>query len=262
MKINILASGSRGNASIIRTDSSCILIDAGLGIRDLVKRLRLVDVMPEKIDSVFVTHEHTDHIHGLGKFARNYNTPVYITPGSYVSLHGKIKKDLHGKVNLFDPGESIATNGLDIKSFKVSHDSAESVGFTFSENGKKIGYVTDIGELTPLVIDELMNCNVLVIESNHDPVMLENGKYHFILKQRIAGPEGHISNITASTLIKEVYSDKLKAVFLAHLSRENNRPDLAISTVYENLQTIEGFEEEKTKLFLTYQDRPTEWYEI
>ncbi|MCP4723889.1 MAG: MBL fold metallo-hydrolase [bacterium] len=262
MKISILASGSRGNASVIKSDKQCVLVDAGLGIRDLQNRLKIIDVDPREVDSIFVTHEHGDHIKGLGKFSKYYKTPVFITPGSYVKLHGSIKRDLDSHVNLFDPGECINGNGLTVKSFQVSHDSAESVGFTFSENGNKIGYVTDIGQSTPSVIEELKNCNVLVIESNHDSVMLKNGSYHYVLKQRIAGPEGHISNEAASNLIKEIFSDKLKAVFLAHLSRENNKPELALSTISDNLKTISGFDKLKTELLLTYQDKPTSWYEI
>ncbi|MFC1563896.1 MBL fold metallo-hydrolase [candidate division KSB1 bacterium] len=262
MKINILASGSRGNVTIVKSNKLTILIDAGLSYRDLLDRLGKAGVSPGEIDYIFITHEHHDHIVGLGKFVKYHEKPVFITPGSYVKLKGTIKREIEGRVSFLQPGGKVTFNGLGIQSFPVSHDSAESVGFTFSDNGKKIGYVTDIGYISESVIEELKDVDLLVIESNHDPEMLKNGKYHFVLKKRIAGPEGHISNETASVLISKIFSKRLKAVFLAHISRENNKPDLALSTVKNVLKTIPGFSESNPDILVTFQDKHTDWYEI
>ncbi|WP_432822112.1 MBL fold metallo-hydrolase [Trichloromonas sp.] len=225
MRICLLASGSRGNALYIESAESRILIDAGLSARELTRRLEGIGVRGEDLDALLVTHEHTDHCQGLGPMSRRFDLPVYLHHETRSALPrlGRISE-----LNEFASGDVFDIKDLRITSFPITHDAIAPVGYTVETAAGKIGVATDLGIATRLVCERLKGCRVLVLESNHDEDMLRDGPYPWPLKQRIRSNHGHLSNPASAELLGGLVSDKLDAVFLAHLSEENNRPELAL----------------------------------
>lgn len=226
MRFSVLASGSGGNACYVETRHARVLIDAGLSCRALVRRLEAVGVKPEGLDALVVTHEHTDHIRGAGPLARRFNLPVYINPPT-------LKNALRGLGRLprpvsFETGCSLRIKDLLIETFAKCHDAADPAGLVVCGEGRRLGLVTDLGRSTRLVEDRLRGCGALVLEFNHDPWMLEAGPYPWVLKQRIRGAEGHLSNEQAGALLAAVAHEDLRHVVLAHLSAVNNEPTKAL----------------------------------
>jgi phosphoribosyl 1,2-cyclic phosphodiesterase len=251
VRICLLASGSRGNALYIESTESRILIDAGLSARELTRRLEGIGVRGEDIDALLVTHEHTDHAQGVGPMSRRFNLPVY--------LHHETRRALPklGRISdlvEFSSGDVFDLKDLRITPFPITHDAAAPVGYTIETSAGKIGVATDLGMATRLVCERLQGCRILVLESNHDEEMLRDGPYPWPLKQRIRGNHGHLSNLAAGQLLGDLVSDRLEAVFLAHLSEENNRPELALRSAREVLdqQNLCG-----PQLVVGTQDQPT-----
>jgi len=229
VNVCILASGSRGNAIYVSRGETSILIDAGLSGIQIQRRMASRGIKPENLDAILVTHEHSDHILGAGVLSRRYHLPVYIsrdTKKAAGTALGKINK-----VNHFSPGESFNINGMCIHPFSISHDAVDPSGFTITSGNKKIGIATDLGIATSMVKEHLKQCALLIIESNHDPEMLDKGPYPWPLKQRIKSRTGHLSNPDAAKLITEVQSSTLSHIILGHLSHENNTPEIAENTV-------------------------------
>jgi len=228
MRICLLASGSKGNSLLVESGQTRLLVDAGLSARELRKRLQLIGVDAESLNALLITHEHTDHVRGLGPLVRQLGLPVYLQ----TDLAGKLA-DV-GKpecVREFAAGEEIVLNDLTVRPFAITHDSIAPVGFSFSGEQGKIGMATDLGIATRLVADCLQGCRVLVIETNHDEELLRDGPYPWKLKQRVRSNHGHLSNNAGSSLLQELLWDGLESVFLGHLSETNNRPDLALNAV-------------------------------
>lgn len=227
-----LASGSKGNALFVSCCNTSFLIDAGLSGVEVQRRLNDINVDPESLNAIIITHEHTDHVKGAGILSRRFNTPVYMTQ----KTHGASKN--LGKVEdlrFFECGTPFSLDQVLVSPFSISHDAVDPSGFTLEYNGHKIGIATDLGIATSLVKDHLKNCDVLYIESNHDPEMLINGPYPWYLKQRIKSRTGHLSNEDARNLVSELKTDALKHVILAHLSEENNCPKKAFKEVSKSL---------------------------
>lgn len=234
VRICLLASGSRGNALYIESAESRILIDAGLSARELTKRLNGIGVRSEDLDALLVTHEHTDHCQGVGPLSRRYDIPVY--------LHHETRRALPklgriNKLNEFSSGDVFDFKDLRITTFPITHDAVAPVGYTVETTAGKIGVATDLGIATRLVCERLKGCKALVLESNHDEEMLRDGPYPWALKQRIRSNHGHLSNMASAKLLRSLISDGLEAVFLAHLSEENNRPDLAMQSARATLDS-------------------------
>ncbi len=227
-----LASGSRGNCLFVSCKNFPILIDAGLSGIEIQRRLNAVNFEPESLKAIIITHEHSDHVKGAGILSRRYNIPVYITQKTWnaCSNLGEIEN-----LQFFECGRSFKINQIKINPFSISHDAIDPVGLTLEFENHKLGIATDLGIATSLVKDHLKNSTVLYLESNHDPDMLINGSYPWHLKQRIKGRTGHLSNIDARDLIKELDADNLKHVILAHLSEENNTPQKAAAEVFKGL---------------------------
>ncbi len=222
----ILASGSKGNAIFISDGRTSLLIDAGLSGKEIERRMRSRDLDPAALDAILVTHEHADHVRGVGVLSRRYGLPVHISPGTdEAAAHqmGKIQDVRH-----FECGGSFAIDDLTIHPFSTSHDASDSAGFTVQRNGVKIGIATDLGIATSVVRTHLQNCSLLVLESNHDPKMLMEGPYPWHLKQRVRGRTGHLANEASRDLLGELLHDGLGHVVLAHLSEQNNTPELAL----------------------------------
>ncbi|MCW8860511.1 MAG: MBL fold metallo-hydrolase [Deltaproteobacteria bacterium] len=232
MRVCLLASGSRGNCTLIETDNCRLLIDAGLSGKETERRLASLGLSGDDLDGILVTHEHHDHVGGIGPLARRFDLPVHIDrqTHSVLSKLGKINHLRH-----FVAGETFAFGDLVISSFSTTHDAINPVGFTIESSEGKIGFATDLGVPTRLVADQLKGCRILVLEANHDDQMLQDGPYPWSLKQRIRSRHGHLSNRDSIRLLEEITWPGLEALFLAHLSAENNCPDLAASAFRQTL---------------------------
>lgn len=226
-----IASGSSGNCIYIRSKNAKILVDAGLSGKKIENVLRSLDLKGSDIDAIFVTHEHNDHIDGVGVMSRRYDLPIYATEGTWQAMPNKVGRIEEKNRRVVKGNESCILKDLCIKPFDIPHDAAEPVGYNIFADSKKISIATDIGHVTRTVLDNIKDTDILLLESNHDVNMLKNGFYTYQLKQRILGKNGHLSNDTAGKLLACVMSDKLKYAVLGHLSKENNTPELAYRTV-------------------------------
>lgn len=234
-QIAMLASGSKGNAAVIVNREQYFLVDMGLSCRELVKRLKEIQLKPEQLAAVFITHEHTDHIKGLATFSKKYAVPIYTSERTWRAILNRETDILRRSCHII--ATNISYNNVNISSFEIPHDAADPHGYIFEdmENGGKCCYLTDTGFVTDTVISAVKDAETLVLEANHDVVMLKNGRYPQVLKQRILSTRGHLSNASAGMLLANM--TKLpKHIFLAHLSEENNKPDLALQTVQGMLQ--------------------------
>lgn len=229
LAVCVLASGSKGNAIYISNGQTSILLDAGLSGVEIERRLKSRGLSPQKLDAIIVSHEHNDHIQGVGILSRRFGLPVYMnrkTGRAALSALGELRD-----MQFFECGSTFSVKTLSVQPFSVSHDAEDPAGFTVQQNGVKIGIATDLGIATSLVKEHLKNCNLMIIEANHDPDMLLQGPYPWPLKQRIKSRSGHLSNSDARHLLQELKHDALAHVILGHLSEVNNTPQKALSEV-------------------------------
>lgn len=235
MRVCTLASGSSGNSAYIEGDGTSILIDAGLSGKAITGALDAIGVDASELDAILVTHEHTDHIKGVGVLARKYDLKVFATESTWDAILPSIGKVPEYNRSVIEEGQSLDLGGLQIEHFETSHDAVDSVGYCLFSKGVKVGIATDTGYLTDAAKKYLDGSDLLIFEANHDLHMLKTGSYPWFLKQRILGDRGHLSNITAAHCLSSLVAGNTKGVILAHLSRENNLPELAYSTVAEVL---------------------------
>jgi phosphoribosyl 1,2-cyclic phosphodiesterase len=229
-----LGSGSSGNATLIGTKQSLIMLDCGFSCKETVSRLQRLNVDPKTIDAIVVTHEHNDHLSGVGTFSRKFNVPVWINYGTFRARNiGQLFS-----LNIFNSHQSFVIKDLQLKPFIVPHDSRESVQFIFSANNKKLAILTDLGHISPYVLSLLKNLHALVIEANHDYDMLWSGSYRHSLKQRVSGKYGHLSNQQAAELVKCLDLNSLQCLIAAHLSSENNTPEKTLATFSQVLNKL------------------------
>jgi len=229
----MLASGSRGNSIYVSDDDTSVLIDAGLSGVEIERRMKSRNLRIEDLNAIIVSHEHSDHIQGVGILARRYNLPVYISSATFNTAAEKLGSIKH--INNFSCGTEFTINALTIRPFSISHDASDPAGFTIGSNGQKIGIATDLGIATAMVKEHLKNCCCLILEANHDVPMLEDGPYPWPVKQRVKGRTGHLSNESSRELLMDIIHDKLSYVILAHLSETNNTPEKALQVVTEHL---------------------------
>lgn len=225
MEISVLGSGSKGNSVFIQSGETAILIDAGFSGKQLETRLSHVGKDISEISGIFLTHEHNDHISGAGVLSRRFKMPVYANEGTFKGAERKLGK-LHRREE-FETGGSIELQDLEIRSFRVSHDTLDPVGFVVSDGNFTLGYCTDTGKTSHLMAARLKNCDMLIIEFNHDPDMLKTGPYPLALQQRVRSSHGHLANQDAAEFLRILLHDKLRCIVLAHLSETNNLPRLA-----------------------------------
>lgn len=237
---SVLASGSKGNAILVRTEEVSILLDAGVAAKKIFLALEQLGLERREISAVLVSHEHSDHIRGVGAIARMLRIPVYMNDETHRNCAHRIGR-MPRAICPFETGTTFAIRDLVIHPFASSHDAAESCNFTFmkmEENERKLGVATDLGFPTALALNKLKNCTTLILESNHDLRMLMDGPYDWFLKQRIKSLNGHLSNEQAVGVVSQIMHHGLQNLILAHLSEINNHPDLALRTMQDYLNTI------------------------
>lgn len=233
MKMMSIASGSSGNCIYIGTDHSHMIVDAGISGKRIENGLNEIGLTMKDIDGICVTHEHIDHIKGLGVLARRYGVPIYTTEGTkeailQTSSVGEIPKDLFCAIA---PEDTFLIGDIEVKPISVSHDAADPVAYIAKNENKTMSVITDLGVYDNHIKEKLKNVDVLLLEANHDVRMLQMGSYPYYLKQRILGERGHLSNESCGQLLGQLLHDDFKAVFLGHLSKENNYEELAYETV-------------------------------
>jgi phosphoribosyl 1,2-cyclic phosphodiesterase len=225
MRFASLGSGSEGNALVVQVAESLVMMDCGFGLAVTEARLNRLGLMPADIDAILVTHEHSDHIGGVARFARKYNIPVWLTHGTAKVLD---PPSFPGpSIRFVDPHTSFAVGDIHVTPYFVPHDAYEPVQYVFSDGDVRLGVLTDTGSITAHIENTLSGCDALVLECNHDLDMLMNGSYPASLKKRVSGKFGHLDNCTAASLLTAIDCSKLKHILAAHLSKNNNRPDLA-----------------------------------
>jgi phosphoribosyl 1,2-cyclic phosphodiesterase len=225
MRFASLGSGSEGNGLVVEVGATRIMIDCGFGVRDTAVRLARLGLAPDSLAAILVTHEHEDHVGGVPAFAAKHRIPVWATFGTLTAAAGKL--DGIERVCGFDSHDVFTVGALTVTPFPVPHDAREPVQFVVGDGSHRLGVLTDIGASTAYVEASLSGCDALVLECNHDLGMLARGPYPFPLKQRIAGPFGHLHNEAAAAILSRIDTSKLQHVVAAHLSQQNNTPDLA-----------------------------------
>jgi phosphoribosyl 1,2-cyclic phosphodiesterase len=232
VSISVLASGSRGNSAVVSTSRTRILVDAGISCREIFKRIKTIGEDPRTLSAILVTHEHADHVYGLATLAKKLQIPLYMTGATHQHWARSVRDEKgepppSTKLEKFSSGRSFQIGDIAVTPFTIPHDAADPVGFTFRAEGVKVGFATDLGYLPANVCDHLRGCDVLVIESNHDLEMLRGGPYPWSVKQRVMSRVGHLSNDALADFFTGDYDGSASFVVLAHLSEQNNHPEIA-----------------------------------
>lgn len=230
-QVSVLASGSTGNALYVETPKKKLLVDAGLSGKKITSLLKEVDRKPEDLDAIFVTHEHRDHVHGVGVLARKYQLDVYANKPTWDAMDGIIGKVDVVQKRIFEMGKVLTFGDLDIESFGVSHDAAAPQFYRFNKEGKSFVVLTDTGYCNDRLRGIVRGADAYLMESNHDLEMLRTGSYPWSLKQRILGDRGHLSNEDGALVMSDILTDQTKRIYLGHLSKENNLKELAHLTM-------------------------------
>lgn len=253
MRFASLGSGSRGNGTLVADNETCLLIDLGFTLKETERRLKQLSFDPAQIDAILVTHEHADHVHGVGAFSRKYNVPVYLSSGTYSgssSLHSS------ARIQRINCHKAFEIKSIRVEPVPVPHDAKEPCQYIFSASDYRMGVLTDLGHVTSHVVESYKACDALFLESNYDPAMLLDGPYPYNLKQRVAGDQGHLSNEQASELLFQVDIPRLRHLVLSHLSEQNNRPQLALQAVQPLL------ENHATHIHLAKQAEVLDWIDL
>src|SRR5436190_257655 len=252
VRFTILGSGSNGNCAYLETDETRVLIDAGFSGRQIRKRLASIGRAPENLTGILVTHEHYDHVQGLGASCEKLRIPIYCNRATKDAMEHQMRARLDCR--LFTTGASFEVGDITVESFMIPHDAQDPVGFLLRTASGCIGFLTDLGHATRLVIERVRAANVLVLETNHDVKMLQDCPHRpWSLKQRILGRHGHLSNEAAAELTEQIISAELRHLYLGHLSRECNLPALAYGVMQQRLQRVGA---NHVRLELTSQSLP------
>jgi phosphoribosyl 1,2-cyclic phosphodiesterase len=232
----MLGSGSAGNSALVATDHCKILVDGGLSARQLALRLERCNIMPEQLDGVILTHEHGDHVFGLEVLCRKFDVPVYCNALTAEAVRSGNSFERHCNWRIFPTGAEFSICDITAQTFPVPHDAVDPLGFVFHAGSGSLGFITDLGYVTKLIVERLRQVQTLVIETNHDEKLLQNDTHRpWPVKQRIQSRHGHLSNAAAAGVIEELLPGKIERVVLGHLSRDCNTPELALKTVRASL---------------------------
>lgn len=256
------SSGSSGNCYLVKSEAATILIDAGISWRKISESLKLAETDPNDLDAILITHEHSDHIRSLRTINRRLpQIRTYANGGTWKCMENLVHEEQRA---VFETGAAFLISDIEVTPFLLSHDAEEPVGFSFRGGGKQISILTDTGVLNGDIFDEIREADLLVLEANHDTEMLKIGRYPMFLKQRILGEKGHLSNVDAAAAICRLLSDKRKFrhVLLAHLSRENNFPEMAYQTVKNLLEESDYYIGENLKVNIIKRDEMSAVYTV
>lgn len=233
MRFCSIASGSSGNCIYVGSENTHLLVDVGISGKKIETGLNSIDLSGKEIDGILITHEHSDHMKSLGVMARKYQIPIYATGGTVdaISRMKSVGELPEGIFHEIRENEDFMIKDMKIHPFTIPHDAAQPVGYRMECQGHSVGIATDLGKYNEYIVENLKNLDVLLLEANHDIRMLQVGKYPYYLKQRILGDRGHLSNENAGRLLCRLLHDHMKAIFLGHLSKENNYEALAYETV-------------------------------
>ncbi len=253
MRFCALGSGSRGNATVIDSGNTRLLLDCGFPAKELDNRAAQVGFDPGSLDAILVTHEHGDHIRGVGAVARRYQLPVWATHGTL--RKGKCGK-LPGEHRISPHGESFIIGDIEIQPVPVPHDANEPCQFIFTANSKKLGILTDLGCITPLITEAFQQLDLLLLECNHDSQMLADGPYPPTLQARVGGNLGHLNNFQAMSLLESIQTEHLQHLVLGHLSEKNNHPDKVTQVIHERCSHVAD------RFSILEQDAVSEWFEL
>lgn len=261
LKFCSLYSGSTGNSLYIESNNSKILVDSGVSAKKLEDGLSSIGVDIHDINAILVTHEHTDHVQSLGTISKKFNIPVYANNKTWDAMPNQRDKIDEANIKHYNANESFEIDDFVIHPFSIPHDAAEPCGFNFLCDNKKFSIATDLGHMTNKIMDCLEGSSFLMLEANYDPEVLKCSKYPYLLKTRIAGPNGHLSNNLAGKTIANLINSGLENVILGHLSKENNFPELAYNTVLEELY-MNNYDKDSVSLSVANRDMPSEMIEI
>lgn len=262
IKFCSLSSGSSGNCQYIETENTRILVDAGFSGKKIEELLSSIGVCPTSLDGIFVTHEHLDHIKGVGVLSRRYDLPIYANSNTWIGMEKTIGKIKDKNIKVFTTDDYIEMKDITIHPFNIFHDAMEPVGYLALQDNIKISMVTDTGWVNDTIIDKIKNSNLYLMESNHDIQMLKEGSYPWVLKQRILSTRGHLSNDDAGRILKNILRGNRETVILGHLSKDNNLPEIAMETVKKNLLD-EGINVDKDiRLELSFRDKATKVFSL
>lgn len=256
------SSGSNGNCYLVKSDAAAILIDAGISGRRILESLKSAGTDPCDLNALLITHEHTDHVRSLRAVNRKIpHIRTYANSGTWRYIENLVDERQRA---VFETGGAFTINDIEVRSFRLSHDAAEPVGFSFRGGGKQISILTDTGSLSGDVYNEIGDADLLVLEANHDVEMLKIGRYPLFLKQRILGERGHLSNVDAADALCRLLSekDKPRHVLLAHLSRENNFPEMAYQTVKNLLEESNHYIGESLRVSIIKRDEMSAVYTV
>ncbi len=228
MQVSVLASGSTGNAIYVQKGATRLLIDAGLSAKEITKRLAAIGVELKKLHGILVSHEHQDHVTGVGVLARKLRCPVWMTRGTLDAARRRFRG--RERIRLIENDETFTVGDLRARAFSISHDAADPVNFVVEDGETRVAVATDMGKVTPLVFDRLQGADMVIMESNYDRDLLMNGSYPWHLKRRISSTHGHLANDDSAEAIGRLAEQGLRHAVLAHLSQENNRPEIARAT--------------------------------
>ena len=251
-----LYSGSSGNSLLVETENTKLLIDAGVSSKKIETALTNLSIDPASINGILITHEHTDHVQGLGTFAKKFDLPVYVNQKTLDAMPKQKEKIAEKNIKNIKIEEKFEIGDLQIKPFSIPHDAANPCGFNIFKDNKKISIATDIGHMTKSIVNKLDGSSFILLESNYDPEILKSGKYPYYLKTRILGPNGHLPNEMAGKTIAYLLKGSLKEVMLGHLSKENNFPELAYQTVIEELISS-NFDENSIRVSVANRNEPS-----
>lgn len=266
MKIKFisLASGSSGNCYYLGTDKHGILIDAGIGIRTIKKELKEINVSLSNVCAVFITHDHADHIKAVGHLGEKYNIPVYSTKEIHEGINKSycMTEKLSTSVHYINKGEPMNIDEFKISAFEVPHDGTDNVGYCIEIGDKIFSFLTDLGHITETAAHYICKANYLILEANYDLEMLRMGPYPKYLKERISGPNGHMSNTDTAEFLAENINEHLKYIWLCHLSKDNNHPELAYKTVEWKLKSKGVVVGKDVQLIALKRSSPSDFYEF
>lgn len=256
IKFCSLYSGSSGNSFLVQSQKTNILVDAGASGKKIVEALASINININDINAIFVTHEHSDHTRSVATLSQKYHLPIYANQQTWDAMEDKKAKIEKNNICYFTNNKSFSFGDLSILPFDIPHDAANPCGFAISDFNSKVCIAIDIGHITPTVLDHLKNSNFILLESNYEPDVLKYSSYPYLLKERIASPTGHLSNIEAGKAINYLADFGVKNVMLGHLSKENNFPELAYKSVLEQIQN------KNLNLNVADRSQPSDFFEV